>query len=106
MLLEYGFPPEVQKWIVGKRIAGDDDTLTRCGIKTSGLSMFLYLISPRSGLTKTKLMNKYKHLLPTGNFVELQSIYLFACKTGYRLQEQMFGHLVETDREQGLLAFS
>ncbi len=70
MLLEYGFPPEVQKWIIGKRIAGDDDTLSRCGIKTSGLSMFLYLISPRSGLTKTKLMHKYKHLLPAGNFVK------------------------------------
>ncbi len=69
MLVEYSFPPEVQKWIVGKRIAADSDTLAKCGVKTSGTVMFLYLISPKSvGLSKQKIMLKYKHLLPQGRF--------------------------------------
>ena len=69
MLIEYSFPPEVQKWIIGKRVAADNDTLAKCGIKTSGMVMYLYLISPKSiGLTQQKIMRKYRHLLPSGEY--------------------------------------
>ena len=41
------FPPEIQKWIVAKKIARDDETLHKLRLK-DGSSMFLYLLSPKS----------------------------------------------------------
>ena len=65
MLIEYSFPPEVQKWIIGKCVAADNDTLAKCGIKSSGMIMYLYLISPKSvGLSRNKILQKYKNFLP------------------------------------------
>ena len=73
--MEYSFPPEVQKWIIGKRVAEDNDTLAKCGIKSTGMIMYLYLISPKSvGLSQTKIMQKYKHLLPAGKSLKTNII--------------------------------
>lgn len=65
MLIEYGFPPEVQVWIVGQRIARDTDTLDKREINKPGASMHLYLRSAESvGLTPHDYRIKYGHMFP------------------------------------------
>ena len=86
MLIEYSFPPEVQKWIIGKRVTADNDTLAKCGIKTSGMVMYLYLISPKSiGLTQQKIMRKYRHLLPSGEYSAYVFCYIIHVKRSIAL---------------------
>ena len=41
---KYGFPPEVQKWIIGKRICKDEETLSKCEVNCSGHTLYLYLL--------------------------------------------------------------
>lgn len=56
MCLKHSFPVEVQKWIIGKRIPPDNETLQKARV-TPGQAVYLYLISPKSvGLTKEKFM--------------------------------------------------
>ncbi|XP_052713059.1 ranBP-type and C3HC4-type zinc finger-containing protein 1-like isoform X1 [Crassostrea angulata] len=56
MCLKHSFPVEVQKWIIGKRIPPDSETLQKARV-TPGQAVYLYLISPKSvGLTKEKFM--------------------------------------------------
>ena len=44
---------EVQKWIVGKKIAKDEESLESLGVKSDGSSIFLYLMKNESaGLTR------------------------------------------------------
>lgn len=45
---KYGFPFEVQKWIIGNRIRNDEETLARCDVHTSGHTLYLYLLSARA----------------------------------------------------------
>ena len=45
---EFEIPVGVQKWILGKSLAEDDQsTLTSHGIDKSGQSIFLYLVAPK-----------------------------------------------------------
>lgn len=46
MYQKHGHLPELQKWIVGRRLAHDGDTLAECGVNFSGAVLFLYLITP------------------------------------------------------------
>ncbi|XP_046542359.1 ranBP-type and C3HC4-type zinc finger-containing protein 1-like isoform X1 [Haliotis rubra] len=48
MFLEYEFPVEVQRWIIGRKIPQDRDTLHRCNIRSSGHTVYLYLATARS----------------------------------------------------------
>ena len=64
-MLEYSFIPEVQRWIIGKKIVKDTDTLARCGVRGNDMPVFLYLVSAASiGLTPEETRRKYGHLLP------------------------------------------
>ncbi|KAL8564630.1 hypothetical protein ACOMHN_032186 [Nucella lapillus] len=45
---KHGFPVEVQKWIIGKRIPGDEETLSKCDITSSGHTLYLYLLNIRA----------------------------------------------------------
>ena len=47
MQIKYNFPAEIQRWIIGKRIPKSNETLSDCGIKESGHTLFLYLTSPK-----------------------------------------------------------
>lgn len=67
VLTIYGFPPDIQKWIIGQQIANDESTLAQCGVSNSGASLFLYLVSAQSvGLTPKKFREKYGHLVKQG----------------------------------------
>ena len=62
-MLSYGFPPEVQRWIIGKRLPKDNESLIRCGIKLNDSPVFLYLMNAKSaGLTKAECRRKYGNI--------------------------------------------
>lgn len=45
---KYEFPAEIQRWIIGKRLPKPSESLLDCGIKTSGSTLFLYLMSDKT----------------------------------------------------------
>ncbi|KAA0187120.1 hypothetical protein HAZT_HAZT002690, partial [Hyalella azteca] len=48
----FGFPPEVQRWILGRRLADDDQaTLAQHKVTREGCPVFLYLVAPPSSYT-------------------------------------------------------
>ncbi|XP_019341056.1 ranBP-type and C3HC4-type zinc finger-containing protein 1 [Alligator mississippiensis] len=44
---QYGFPPSVQRWVIGQRLPQDQETLHYNGIQRDGDCAFLYLLSAR-----------------------------------------------------------
>lgn len=47
MCRDFGFPPEVQRWILGRRLADDDSlTLEQHKVTSEGCPVFLYLVAP------------------------------------------------------------
>lgn len=42
---EYDFPVAIQRWIINDRLLKDNETLVKCGVKTSGTVIYLYLLS-------------------------------------------------------------
>lgn len=47
---QYKIPVGVQRWILGKRLATDDNaTLADHQVATSGCPVFLYLVAPANG---------------------------------------------------------
>ncbi|XP_061486838.1 ranBP-type and C3HC4-type zinc finger-containing protein 1 isoform X2 [Rhineura floridana] len=48
MFLHYGFPPSIQKWVVGQRLPRDHETLHYHGIQKDGDAVYLYLLSARA----------------------------------------------------------
>ncbi|XP_045132138.1 uncharacterized protein LOC123516629 isoform X2 [Portunus trituberculatus] len=61
---DFGFPPEVQRWILGKRLADDDQiTLEHHRVTSEGCPIFLYLVAPElesqaNASTKKKVQGK------------------------------------------------
>ncbi|MEJ1288855.1 RanBP-type and C3HC4-type zinc finger containing 1 [Cricetulus griseus] len=45
VFLDYGFPPSLQQWVVGQRLARDQETLHSHGVRQNGDSAYLYLLS-------------------------------------------------------------
>ena len=45
MFLDYGFPPTLQQWVIGQRLARDQETLHSHGVRRDGDSAYLYLLS-------------------------------------------------------------
>lgn len=45
MFLDYGFPPTLQQWVIGQRLARDQETLHSHGVRRNGDSAYLYLLS-------------------------------------------------------------
>lgn len=42
---DYGFPPVVQRWVIGKRLAQDRETLYSHGVRMDGDKAFLFILS-------------------------------------------------------------
>ena len=45
MLQKHDFPVAVQRWIINQRLVKDNETLSRCGVNTTGSVIYLYLKS-------------------------------------------------------------
>ncbi|KAK1337358.1 hypothetical protein QTO34_001984 [Cnephaeus nilssonii] len=48
VFLDYGFPPALQQWVIGQRLARDQETLHLHGVRRNGDSAYLYLLSARN----------------------------------------------------------
>lgn len=42
---DYGFPPVLQRWVIGKRLAQDWETLYSHGVRLDGDKAFLFILS-------------------------------------------------------------
>jgi len=67
LLLEYGFPPEVQVWIIKQRIVKDDESLKSLGLSQGDVTalpqLYVYLWSrDKVGLTPQLFNKKYGRL--------------------------------------------
>ncbi|XP_035487945.1 ranBP-type and C3HC4-type zinc finger-containing protein 1 isoform X1 [Scophthalmus maximus] len=45
---DYGFPPSLQRWVIGKRLAQDKESLYSHGIRENGDQVFLFILSAES----------------------------------------------------------
>ncbi|XP_036178222.1 ranBP-type and C3HC4-type zinc finger-containing protein 1 isoform X2 [Myotis myotis] len=45
VFLDYGFPPALQQWVIGQRLARDQETLHSHGVRRDGDRAYLYLLS-------------------------------------------------------------
>ena len=55
---EFEIPVDVQRWILGKSLAEDDQsTLASHGIDKSGESIYLYLVAPKEATTEKEETN-------------------------------------------------
>lgn len=45
---KYNFPKEIQRWVISKRLPKSNESLSDCGIKESGHTLYLYLVSAES----------------------------------------------------------
>ncbi|KAF2355276.1 Zinc finger RanBP2-type [Trinorchestia longiramus] len=52
---KFGFPPAVQRWILGRRLAEDDNaTLAQHKVTREGCPLFLYLVAPPTSATSVQ----------------------------------------------------
>lgn len=42
---DFGFSPALQRWVIGKRLARDGDTLYSHGVRSNGDKAFLFILS-------------------------------------------------------------
>lgn len=45
---DYGFHPALQRWVIGKRLAQDKDTLFHYGVRNHDDSAFLFILSAQA----------------------------------------------------------
>ena len=48
MFLDYGFPSALQRWVIGQRLARDQESLHSHGVRQNGDRAYLYLLSARN----------------------------------------------------------
>ncbi|CAL8399642.1 ranBP-type and C3HC4-type zinc finger-containing protein 1 isoform X2 [Gadus morhua] len=48
VFLEYGFPPRVQRWVIGQCLCADQRSLASYGVRRDGDTAYLYLLSSRT----------------------------------------------------------
>ncbi|XP_060925372.1 ranBP-type and C3HC4-type zinc finger-containing protein 1 [Limanda limanda] len=56
--LDFGFPPTLQRWVIGKRLAQDRETLYSHGVRESGDQVFLFILS-----AQTAHLTRYQYKL-------------------------------------------
>ena len=64
---DYGFHPYLQRWVIGKRLTRDNDTLYSHGICKNGDQAFLYILSCHAAkLTRQHHLQDQEHRLLDG----------------------------------------
>lgn len=72
---DFGFPPEVQRWILGRRLADDDShTLEHHKVTTEGCPIFLYLVAPEPE-PQAQAQSLSKTITARGNGSEISNSY-------------------------------
>ncbi|NP_001408183.1 ranBP-type and C3HC4-type zinc finger-containing protein 1 isoform j [Mus musculus] len=62
VFLDYGFPPSLQQWVVGQRLARDQETLHSHGIRRNGDGAYLYLLSARNTSLNPQELQRQRQL--------------------------------------------
>ncbi|KAK3086074.1 hypothetical protein FSP39_013084, partial [Pinctada imbricata] len=71
MFMKHNFPVEVQKWIIGKRMPPDTETLQKAKV-TAGQSLFLYLVSAKSvGLTREEFNARKEQMIYNQDYMRM-----------------------------------
>ncbi|XP_029947087.1 ranBP-type and C3HC4-type zinc finger-containing protein 1 [Salarias fasciatus] len=75
---DYGFHPLLQRWVIGKRLAKDQETLHSHGIRKSGDQAFLFILSAHAaGLTRQQNNMDQDQQRLDGIVESMQAIELF-----------------------------
>ncbi|XP_055473966.1 ranBP-type and C3HC4-type zinc finger-containing protein 1 isoform X3 [Psammomys obesus] len=75
VFLDYGFPPSLQQWVVGQRLARDQETLHSHGIRRNGDSAYLYLLSARNtSLNPQELQRQRQLRMLEGDVLSLRDL--------------------------------
>ncbi|XP_037667641.1 ranBP-type and C3HC4-type zinc finger-containing protein 1 isoform X3 [Choloepus didactylus] len=62
VFLDYGFPPALQQWVIGQRLARDQETLHSHGVRRDGDSAYLYLLSARNTSLNPQQLQRERQL--------------------------------------------
>ncbi|XP_004840682.1 ranBP-type and C3HC4-type zinc finger-containing protein 1 isoform X4 [Heterocephalus glaber] len=62
VFLDYGFPPRLQQWVIGQRLARDQETLHSHGVRRNGDSAYLYLLSARNTSLNPREVQRQRQL--------------------------------------------
>ncbi|XP_076786094.1 ranBP-type and C3HC4-type zinc finger-containing protein 1 isoform X3 [Arvicanthis niloticus] len=62
VFLDYGFPPSLQQWVVGQRLARDQETLHSHGVRRNGDGAYLYLLSARNTSLNPQELQRQRQL--------------------------------------------
>lgn len=62
VFLDYGFPPALQQWVLGQRLARDQETLHSHGVRRDGHSAYLYLLSARNTSLSPQELQRQRQL--------------------------------------------
>ncbi|XP_028262923.1 ranBP-type and C3HC4-type zinc finger-containing protein 1 [Parambassis ranga] len=76
---DFGFHPLLQRWVIGKRLAQDQDTLYSHGIRQNEDQAFLFILSAHTAkLTRHQQKQEQEQQLIEGIVESMQSIHLLA----------------------------
>lgn len=74
---DFGFHPTLQRWVIGKRLAHDHDTLYSHGIRKSGDQAFLFILSANAAQLTRQQHNQHQEQQRLDGIVEsMQSVQL------------------------------
>lgn len=62
VFLDYGFPPSLQQWVFGQRLARDQETLHSHSIRRNGDCAHLYLLSARNTALNQQELQRQRQL--------------------------------------------
>ncbi|XP_037831134.1 ranBP-type and C3HC4-type zinc finger-containing protein 1 isoform X1 [Kryptolebias marmoratus] len=72
---DFGFHPALQRWVIGKRLAQDQDTLYSHGIRKDGDQAFLFILSTHAAhLTRQQYMSDLEQQRLTGIIKSIELI--------------------------------
>ncbi|MED6278164.1 hypothetical protein CHARACLAT_020858 [Characodon lateralis] len=75
---DFGFHPTLQRWVIGKRLAHDQETLYSHGIRKSGDQAFLFILSAQAAHLTRQQHNQDQEQQRLASIVEsMQSIQLY-----------------------------
>lgn len=86
VFLDYGFPAALQQWVIGQRLARDQETLHSHGVRRNGDRAYLYLLSARNTSLSPQELQRERQLRMLEGEAPLLSEDRLARGHGARLQ--------------------
>lgn len=87
VFLDYGFPPVLQQWVIGQRLARDQETLHSHGVRRNGDSAYLYLLSARSTSLNPQELHRQRQLRMLEGACGGKALSAVRCRSSWCWQE-------------------